>query len=791
MRQPGVFHSLSTTQTSARLKQLFTVIAMAGAAVCSGADYYVSPGGDDANAGTSELLAWRTILKVNSRNYAAGDRILFSGGATFAGNLYFAPASSGTPSNPVVISSYGSGRATINAGNGFGIYSYNNGGFTISNLNLVGSGAATNSADGISFYNDLGGNVKKPFLCITDVDVSGFGGYGGLIGGANGASGYTDVWVISSAFHHNRKSGLLTYGPSFSPASPTYALASVYVGVCRAYDNDGDPGATKNTGNGIVLGSVQGGTVEYCVAHDNGINNQPNEGPVGLWTYDSTGVKIQYCESYRNRSGSSADGGGFDLDQNVTSSILQYNYSHDNDGAGYLVYAGTGKPNSNNVVRYNISENDSVKNSYGGIVVAGDITNCDIYNNTVYVTSRVSVPAALKIAAIGSTPANVRVRNNLFFTHQGSAGSVALVQSVDGATYQFQGNNYFNDNGVFAITWGGATYSSLAAWLAAVPAQERVSGVVVARNVNPLLTNPGAGGTFDDATRLTLLSAYELQAASPLIDAGLTITSLDNTPPIPSVGVRDFYGNTIFQGATFDIGAHDRRPVLSVSASVPGATEFGLVAGEFTISRTGATAVELAVASALIVDGSATGGADYAALPSTLNIPAGSSATKLAVVPIADASIEGTETTRLSLTPSPFYEIGGGGNATVSIADRPFDEWRSMHFPPTQWLDELVVGPFADPLRTGATNLAKYALGIAAGGTVSDLATDVRLLNGSLELTFDRVSPDVVYTVQGSSELSTWTDIAVNPGAVGETVTVRDPETAPARFLRLRVELAP
>ena len=52
----------------------------------------------------------------------------------------------------------------------------------------------------------------------------------------------------------------------------------------------------------------------------------------------------------------------------MTNSVMQYNYSHDNDGAGYGLYQGsTSAPWSNNVVRYNISQNDGRKNGYGAI----------------------------------------------------------------------------------------------------------------------------------------------------------------------------------------------------------------------------------------------------------------------------------------------------------------------------------------------------------------------------------------------------------------------------------------
>lgn len=58
-----------------------------------------------------------------------------------------------------------------------------------------------------------------------------------------------------------------------------------------------------------------------------------------------------------------------------------------NDGAGYLVMQYTfGREQSGNRVRYNISENDGRKNSYGGIQVWGDVRNADIHNNVVFMT---------------------------------------------------------------------------------------------------------------------------------------------------------------------------------------------------------------------------------------------------------------------------------------------------------------------------------------------------------------------------------------------------------------------
>jgi len=79
-------------------------------------------------------------------------------------------------------------------------------------------------------------------------------------------------------------------------------------------------------------------------------------------------VVIQFNESYDNRTGGPADGGGFDLDSGTSNSILQYNYSHANDGAGFMLAHGrTDRLHAGNIVRYNVSQNDGRKNKYGGI----------------------------------------------------------------------------------------------------------------------------------------------------------------------------------------------------------------------------------------------------------------------------------------------------------------------------------------------------------------------------------------------------------------------------------------
>lgn len=519
----------------------------------SGTTYYVSPSGKDSNRGTSPTSAWRSISKVNSLRFQPGDRILFEGGATYTGQLYFDAQDVGTASNPIVISSYGNGlRAKIDSGNSSGFFAYNTGGYSISDLSFIGSGSTTNNADGISFYNDLPGNVKLDYIQIKNVDVSGFKKYGVSIGGWNNQSGYRNVSINNSATHDNGKGGILTYAQTLN------VNENVYIGRVQAYNNFGIAGETEPTGNGIVLGNVKNAIIERSVAHNNGGLNNTKDGPVGIWTYDSTNVTIQHNESFNNRTGGTTDGDGFDLDQNVSNSVMQYNYSHDNDGAGYLLaHRPNNQNHTGNVVRYNISENDARKNNYAAIDVYGRIRNSNIFNNTVYLKKpSVGQPIALRIWNPGiqsSDVSGLHIRNNIFLTPNNLCLVKITPAQLDGATdLRFEQNNYYSTTASPKICWGGTTYTSLDAWRTAT-SQEQSNSNKLGLSVNPLLTNPGNGGTLNSPDQLDNLDAYRLQSLSPMKDLGLNLPILFGI----NSGKQDFYGSPLPQSSGYSLGASE------------------------------------------------------------------------------------------------------------------------------------------------------------------------------------------------------------------------------------------
>ncbi|MGH7230433.1 MAG: right-handed parallel beta-helix repeat-containing protein, partial [Nitrospiraceae bacterium] len=260
-----------------------------------------------------------------------------------------------------------------------------------SKINFAGDGRIINTSDGINFYTNLPGDVKLTGIYIDEVAVTGFGHNGIRIGGWNGRSGFRDIRITHALLQDNGLNGLVTYAQS------PHANELVYIGHVRSCRNSGLPTATPSSGSGIVLGGVDEGIVEWSIAHDNGWLG--NAG-VGIWTYASTNITIQYNESFDNRTAGHADGGGFDLDGGVTHSVLQYNYSHGNDGAGYgLFQYKEASPWFGNTVRHNMSINDGRKNDFAGIQVwngGSSLAAAEIYDNVVVMgTSEQGIPSAL------------------------------------------------------------------------------------------------------------------------------------------------------------------------------------------------------------------------------------------------------------------------------------------------------------------------------------------------------------------------------------------------------------
>jgi hypothetical protein len=511
-------------------------------------DYYVSPSGNDKKGNGTAAKPWKTIAEVNQHQYLPGDRILFQGGASYSGTLNFTSRSRGTAASPIMVTSYGAGRATIAPGTAAALFAYNTAGYVLSNLDFVGSGAS-NTAHGVNFYADLAGGVKLDTIVIDSVEVRGFGKAGIIIGSWNGVTGFQNVRITNTSSHDNADGGISTYG-DVNINTVGWPHRNVYIGNCTAYNNMGRAGTTTASGNGIVVGAADGVIIERSLAYNNGVNNTNNGGPVGIWVYDSNNALIQYNESHHNHTNSVTDGGGFDIDGGTTNSVMQYNYSHDNEGPGYALiqYAGA-RVWANNTARYNVSQNDARKNGVGAIHFwngGSGVQSAQVYNNTVYISGTAPMPRAMMF----QTPtSNVSVRNNIFF----STGGAPVLDAVGGQyNLSLQGNNWWSGGAATTFVWNYASYGDLGSFRSST-GMETFNGSPVGMSLDPRLTAPGAGPSINNPAALSTLSAYRLQGGSPMIDTGLTLGSLFGVNPGPS----DLYGSPLPRGLAYDVGANE------------------------------------------------------------------------------------------------------------------------------------------------------------------------------------------------------------------------------------------
>jgi hypothetical protein len=467
-------------------------------------NYYVDINGNDANDG-SQSAPWKTVAPANKFDFEPGDKLLFTGGQTF-GKLDL-----GTNDHGLTISSF-NGVATLG-----GLWAYNVGNITIENLNFRGAGVTGNNESGIQFYIDSSITTDLDNILIQNVSVTNFGSCGILIGAWATENGYNNVQLLNTELYNNGRDGLSTYG-----YFDRYNHTKLYLYKVKAYRNYGRLDiTTTNTGSGIIIGGFDGGLVEYCEAYENGKNNRNTAGgPQGIWCYNTKNTTIQYSVSHSNRAGLKYDGGGFDIDGGSQNCIIQYCYSYNNDGPGFAMFDhGSTNQFTNNIIRYNISQNDARRNYHGALTFwaalsTNKIKNSQLYNNTVYVTPSAVGGYPVAIYFKGSYITNLNFYNNIFHT----IGDVKIVKGTSiGNT--FSNNNYYTPDSIVNFTNGGVS-------------------------VDPLFTNAGGGK-----------EGYTLKAASPMINAGKA-----------SPTTRDFAGTAVPYNGGYDIGAYEYTASVTPTA---------------------------------------------------------------------------------------------------------------------------------------------------------------------------------------------------------------------------------
>ena len=326
------------------------------------------------------------------------------------------------------------------------------------------------------------------------------------------------------------------------------------------------------------------------------------------------------------------------------------------------------------------------------------------------------------------------------------------------------------------------------------------------------LTNNDATKVFLNDVQVSLPSGLALEPNTFFAHVpGILLPGESYTGPIFSVALGaaaspgDYVCTFAMKGGT-DMVAADAlatagftvlSPLVTLAATIPSASEFGPVSGAFTVTRTGGTAIPLTVP--FTIGGSAVNGSACATIVSPVVIPSGASSAEVAVVPIANNVAEGSRTVALTLAASGALNIGANAAATVTIHDKPVDEWRFLNFAAAA--STAAAADSGDWDRDGLSNLLEYGLSLdPKAGDVSAVPR-ATLVDGYLTLSFvpNPNATDVLYVVEGSANLVSWGTANVelttpaNPvPPTRRTFRYRYPVgTIGKAYLRLRIDRVP
>lgn len=433
-----------TFQWFYRISVLFLFLPLATAAT-----FFVSPRGNDEASGTQPSEAWKSIARVNrhlsQHGFHAGDAVLFKGGCSFRGNLIIDRAHGGAPSQPALVTSYGSGCATLLAGIGTGLLIRETPWITISNLTIQAD--VGNGGDGIRCDRNEESPVRIAGLSLLDCRIVGFDWHGIMIDAAQHTNGFEYLRIDGCTAMSNRYAGIMVYGGNPFGRS-WYPHAHISIFNCISINNLGDPDQLQfHSGSGIFVDGVDQATISGCFAAGNGAECRNDAGgPVGIWAHASREVIIEHCESFNNHS-CLRDGGGFDLDGGCEDSVMRWNFSHQNHGPGFLVYNYSGAAYQNRGCRVmeNISMDDGERGSgYAGIQVGSEsgcqILSLQISRNTI-IAPEGSV-AALRISGHGI---DATIQSNLVI-----APPHGILVSLSGYNHRlaFVRNRYWREDGI-------------------------------------------------------------------------------------------------------------------------------------------------------------------------------------------------------------------------------------------------------------------------------------------------------------------------------------------------------
>jgi len=362
--------------------------------------HFCSRSGRDANDG-SKAHPMQSLAKANSIVLMPGDTMLFRHGSVYSGR--FKPQGEGTRAAPVYIGTYGDKKAARPRFNGRGRFDeavliYNTRYLHLQGIEITNTGPEPQpKRRGLKIQIENYGTAQD--ITITNLFIHDVNG--SLIKRKGGGSAI--IWQNSGEDIKSRFDGLLIENCLLKDCTRNGINS-------RGYTNRADWYPSLNVvvrgntlvgipGDGIVPIGCDGAIIEYNVMKDCPRMLKKGDAAAGIWPWSSDNTIIQHNEVSDHKA--CWDGQGFDSDWNCNGTIIQYNYSHDNEGGFLLVCCNGGAResiaiNNDTIVRYNISINDGLREvghaaGFSPIFhISGPVKNTRIYNNLIYVPKKPS-----------------------------------------------------------------------------------------------------------------------------------------------------------------------------------------------------------------------------------------------------------------------------------------------------------------------------------------------------------------------------------------------------------------
>ncbi len=386
------------------------------------ATFYVdAENGNDSNSGLLPNEAFRTLSKINGKYFQAGDKILLKSGQTFVGQLSL--NGKGSSENPITVGIYGGEQKAK-------ISSYGVAATVLAEHIVIENLEITNPSGtaGIFITNDGGGEkkditVRNCYIHDVDVNENQFAYQsGGIVVFIDGTeTAWFDDIVIENNIIENvsrvgiylgtnwaGRPGMAGINQYVSDSEGWYPLTNCVIRGNEVIDAHGDGIMAIGAANLLIEKNIVNNA--FCTT------KQIGPAAVGLWTTNTNDAVMQYNDvGFTNLPAGCADGESFDIDIASVRTVVQYNYSHDND-SGFLLICNFGdgyKVSRDHIVRFNLSVNDVATAGQGVFMLVGANPNTHIYNNTIYMGG--AKRKVMPVYHFGEATTDFTFTNNIFY----------------------------------------------------------------------------------------------------------------------------------------------------------------------------------------------------------------------------------------------------------------------------------------------------------------------------------------------------------------------------------------